>query len=97
MVKYTTKGIVDMMTRQEESSEFWMLTKGILQDSRVDIEEAAVIKRWLEEHRRGDEFERLIQKLNKFLGDGMIDRFESTDLIDSIGRVLAQLRTLKDD
>ena len=37
-----------MMTRKEESSEFWMLTKGILQDTRVDTDEALVIKRWLE-------------------------------------------------
>jgi len=29
--------------------------------------------------------------------DGYIDRFESKDIIDSIGRVLALLRTLKDD
>jgi len=86
-----------MMTRKEESSEFWMLTKGILQDSRVDTEEAAVVKRWLEEHKRGDEFDRLIGKLDKFLVDGYIDRFESKDVIDSIGRVLALLRTLKDD
>ena len=41
-----------MMTRKEESSEFWMLTKGILQDTRVDTDEALVIKRWLEEHQR---------------------------------------------
>lgn len=86
-----------MMTRKEESSEFWMLTKGILQDSRVDTEEAGVVKRWLEEHKRGDEFDRLIEKLDKFLTDGYIDRFESKDVIDSIGRVLALLRTLKDD
>jgi len=85
-----------MMTRQEESAEFWMLTKGILQDSRVDTEEAGVIKRWLEEHRRGDEFDRLIAKLDKFLQDGYIDRFESKEMIDSIGHVLAVLRTLKD-
>ena len=45
-----------MMTRKEESDEFWMLTKGILQDTRVDAEEALVVKRWLEEHQHnGDD------------------------------------------
>ena len=37
-------------TRKELSDEFWMLTKGILQDSSVDTDEARVLKRWLEEH-----------------------------------------------
>ena len=82
-----------MMTSKEMSSEFWMLTKGILQDSQVDFDEARVIKRWLEEHRVGDEFDRTIAKLDRFLTDGIIDRFESRELIDSIGNVLAQLRT----
>ena len=85
-----------MLTAKEMSAEFWMLTKGILQDSKVDTEEAAVIKRWLEEHRRGDEFARTIEKLEGFMRDGYIDRFESKSLIDSIGSVLATLRTLKD-
>ena len=85
-----------MLTAKEKSAEFWMLTKGILQDSKVDTEEAAVIKRWLEEHKVGDEFNRTIEKLDAFLKDGYIDRFESKNMIDSIGSVLATLRTLKD-
>ena len=35
-------------TKAELGSEFWMLTKGILQDGTVDTDEASVIKRWLE-------------------------------------------------
>ena len=82
-----------MMTRQEESREFWLLTEGILQDSRVDIDEAQVVKRWLEEHQRNNEFACPIEKLGKFLTDGIIDRFESRDIIDAIGSVLRILRT----
>ena len=82
-----------MMTRQEERDEFWMLTQGILQDSRIDTNEAKVIKRWLEEHRRGPEFDRTIAKLDRFLADKFIDRFESKDIIESIGMVLRILRT----
>ena len=81
-----------MMTIQELSAEFWMLTKGILQDSNVDTDEARVIKRWLEEHRTDDMFDRTIAKIDKFLKDGYIDRFESKGLIDSIGSILAALR-----
>jgi len=83
-----------MLTRQEQSSEFWMLTKGILQDSSVDTDEARVIKRWLEEHREGTEFDLVIAKLDKYLVDGYIDRFESKNLITSIGNILATLRRL---
>lgn len=79
-------------TKQEMGAEFWMLTKGILQDSTVDTDEAAVIKRWLEEHKTGTEFDRVIAKLDKFLTDGYIDRFESQELINSIGTVLRTLR-----
>lgn len=85
-----------MLNVKEKSAEFWMLTKGILQDSKVDTDEAAVIKRWLEEHKVGSEFDITIGKLDGFLKDGYIDRFESKNLIDSIGAVLATLRTLKD-
>ena len=85
-----------MLTAKEMSAEFWMLTKGILQDSKVDTDEAAVIKRWLEEHRKGDEFGRTIEKLDAFLKGGYIDRYESKNMIDSIGSVLATLRTIKD-
>ena len=81
-----------MMTRKEESNEFWMLTKGILQDTRVDAEEALVVKRWLEEHQRGSEFGHAIETLGKFLTDRYIDRFESKSLCDMIGGVLTMLR-----
>jgi len=79
-------------TKQELGAEFWMLTKGILQDSTVDTDEAAVLKRWLTEHKEGTEFDRVIAKLDKFLTDGYIDRFESQELINSIGTVLRTLR-----
>lgn len=81
-----------MMTRKDESNEFWMLTKGILQDARVDTEEALVVKRWLEEHQRDGEFDRAIEMLGKFLTDRYIDRFESKSLCDMIGDVLTRLR-----
>ena len=81
-----------MMTRKEESNEFWMLTKGILQDARVDTDEALVIKRWLEEHQREGEFTLAIAQLGKFLTDRYIDRFESKSLCDMIGSVLTALR-----
>ena len=80
-------------TKQELGAEFWMLTKGILQDSNVDTDEAAVIKRWLEEHREGAEFDLVIARLDKFLQDGYIDRFESKTLVDTIGTILRQLRS----
>lgn len=80
-------------TRSEEAAEFWMLTKGILQDSNVDTEEANVIKRWLDEHARGEEFRLTQDRLGKFLTDGYIDRFESKALIESIGSILRTLRT----
>lgn len=79
-------------TKAEMASEFWMLTKGILQDSNVDTDEALVVKRWLEEHKTGDEFDRVISRLDKFLVDGYIDRFESKDLINSLGNILRTLR-----
>lgn len=85
-----------MLTAKEKSAEFWMLTKGILQDSKVDTDEASVIKRWLEEHKVGAEFDLTISKLDRFLKDGYIDRFESKNLIDAIGSVLSTLRTIKD-
>ena len=82
-------------TRKELGAEFWMLTKGILQDATVDTDEAAVIKRWLEEHKEGSEFDLVISRLDKFLVDGYIDRFESKTLIDTIGSILRTLRGLK--
>jgi len=82
-------------TNSELGQEFWMLTKGILQDSTVDTDEACVLKRWLEEHRSGSEFDLVIAKLAKFLTDGYIDRFEAKELVNSIGTVLRTLRTMK--
>ena len=82
-------------SKAELGAEFWMLTKGILQDSTVDTDEAAVIKRWLEEHKEGPEFDLVISRLDKFLQDGYIDRFESKQLIDTIGSILRTLRGLK--
>ena len=79
-------------TNAELGEEFWMLTKGILQDSTVDTDEAKVIVRWLEEHKTGPEFDVIIQKLNKYLTDGYIDRFESQNLISTIGSILRLLR-----
>ena len=81
-----------MLTREEERAELWLLTKGILQDSVIDADEARVIKRWLEEHRRGDEFSMLIARLDSFLRDGYIDPRESSAIASSIGRTLADLR-----
>ena len=82
-------------TKAELGAEFWMLTKGILQDATVDTDEAAVVKRWLEEHKEGAEFDFVIGRLEKFLTDGYIDRFESKTLIDTIGGILRTLRGLK--
>ena len=82
-------------TKAELGAEFWMLTKGILQDATVDTDEAAVIKRWLEEHKQGAEFDLVIDRLAKFLTDSYIDRFESKTLIDTIGSILRTLRGLK--
>ena len=79
-------------SRQELGEEFWMLTKGILQDSSVDTDEARVLKRWLEEHKEGAEFDTIVAKLDKFLTDGYIDRFESKSLMDTIGSILRLLR-----
>ena len=79
-------------SKQELGEEFWMLTKGILQDSSVDTDEARVIKRWLEEHKDGTTFDVIIAKLDKYLTDGYIDRFESQNLISTIGSILRLLR-----
>lgn len=80
-----------MMTRKELHDEFWLLTRGVLQDSRVDTSEASVLKRWMEEHQRDGEFNRVIEKLAKFLADGYVDRFESAEIVDMLGRALTQL------
>lgn len=80
-----------MMTQKELHDEFWLLTKGILQDSRIETDEAHAVKRWLEEHQRGDEFAFTIEKLARFLDDGYIDRFESKELIESLAQTLRAL------
>lgn len=82
-------------SKQELGEEFWMLTKGILQDSSVDTDEARVIKRWLEEHKDGNAFDVIIAKLDKYLTDGYIDRFESQNLISTIGSILRLLRQVQ--
>ena len=81
-----------MMTREELSREMWQLTKGILADSRVDFEEALVMKRWLEEHQTGNEFASTIDKLATFVKDGYIDPSESRHLVDELGYILRDLR-----
>ena len=81
-----------MMTKQELHDEFWLLTKSVLEDSKIDADEARVIKRWLEEHRDGYSFDFIIEKLNGFLSDGYVDRFESQKIIDALGCVLRLLR-----
>lgn len=78
-----------MMTQHELHDEFWLLTKGVLQDSRIDAVEAKVVKRWLEEHQRGTEFNYVIGRLNLILEDGYVDRFESRGVIDALGHTLA--------
>ena len=80
-----------MMTRKELHDEFWLLTRGVLQDSKVDTDEAKVLKRWLEEHQRDGEFNALIEKLAGFLADGYVDRFESAEIISMFGMALSQL------
>lgn len=82
-----------MMTQQELHDEFWLLTKSVLQDSRIDTEEAKVLKRWLEEHAQGGFFDVASEKLGRFLADGYIDRHESAAMISTLGKVLAQLRS----
>lgn len=81
-----------MMTQQELHDELWMLTMSVLQDSRLDAKEARILKRWFEEHQTGNEFSLVIGKLDRFLADGYIDRFESKELIDALGHALASLR-----
>ena len=82
-----------MMTQKELHDEFWLLTLSVLQDSRITADEARVLKRWLEEHQREGEFDFVIKKFDRRLADGIIDRFESSEAISAIGRVLAQLNS----
>lgn len=81
-----------MMTKEELYQEFWLLTSGILQDLKVETVEAKVVKRWLEEHADAGDFSLVLKKLDRFLTDGYIDRYESQDLCTSIGTVLRILR-----
>lgn len=82
-----------MLTKEEMSKEFWLLTKGILQDTKIELDEARVIKRWLEEHPTGGDFTALLGKLDKSLADGWIDRFEGEQIATLIGDTLRILRT----
>jgi len=79
-------------TKQELGAELWMLTKGMLQDSRIDTDEARVIKRWLEEHKDGTAFDANIAILDRFLADGFIAPYESQQLVENLGHLLAVLR-----
>lgn len=81
-----------MMTPQQERDEFWMLTKGVLQDSKIDVEEARVVRCWLAEHNHGNAYDFAIAKLDERLKDGWVDRFESAAIIEAIGTVLGKLR-----
>lgn len=81
-------------TNKELANEFWMLTKGILQDSRVDTDEALVLKRWIEEHGLSDTFSLIVKRIDQFLADGFIDQFESKKLVDSFGTILSHLRNI---
>ena len=80
-----------MLTQKEKHDEFWLLTRSVLQDSQIDTEEARVLKRWLEEHQRDTEFSYVIRKLDRILADGYVDRFESKEVIDTLGHTLSQL------
>lgn len=80
-----------MLTKKEMHDEFWLLTKSILEDSRIDTDEAHVIKRWLEEHQTDGEFSFLIGKIDKFLADGYMDRWESTQVMDALGHTLRKM------
>lgn len=82
-----------MLTKEELREEFWLLTKGVLLDSQVDITEARVIKRWLDEHDDEGKFAFVRSKLEKFLEDKIIDRRESAAIAESLGRVLSMMRT----
>jgi len=80
-----------MMTQKELHDEFWLLTKSVLQDSRIRTEEARVLKRWLDEHQQNGEFDFVIAKLDRLLVDGAVDRFESGEAISAITSVLSLL------
>ena len=82
-------------TKEQDIAEFWMLTKGILQDGSVDTEEASVIRNWLKAHGKEEMCPLVIKKLDKFLQDGYIDRFEAAELTASIGSILRALREQK--
>ena len=80
-----------MMSKKELHAEFWLLTKSVLEDSRIDTDEAKVLKRWLEEHQQNGEFSFAIGKLTGILSDGYVDRFESQEIINALGHILSQL------
>ena len=79
-------------TKQELGAELWLLTKGVLQDSRIDADEARVLKRWMEEHLEGAARDANVAILDRFLADGFIAPYESQRLTENLGSVLATLR-----
>ena len=81
-----------MMTKEELGAEFWLLTRALLQDGRVDFDEARVVKRWLEEH-VPEEGAGMIARRDGFLADGYIDPRESARIAESLGVILRRLRT----
>ena len=87
--------IKTMMTKKELHGEFRLLTKSVLEDSRIDADEARVIKRWMEKRRAGDAFGFFIENPNGFLGDGRVGRWGSTKVIEALGSVLRQLRAFE--
>ena len=52
-----------------------------------------MLRRWLVEHQRETEFSHVIKKLDRILEDQYVDRFESKEIIDTLGHTLKLLRT----
>lgn len=80
-----------MMTQKELHDEFWLLTKGVLQDSRIDTAEARVLKRWFEEHQGFCRFDDEVAMLAEFISDGYVGRAEAPEVLNMISRILFQL------
>lgn len=80
-----------MMTQKELHDEFWLLTKSVLQDSRIDIDEARVLKRWFEEHQGFCRFDAETARLAEFISDGYVGRAEAPEILNMISRTLLRL------
>lgn len=67
-------------------AELKILSRGILADATVDVEEARVLRRWLHAHRvvEGD-FDFVIAQLDRFLEDGAVQAFESRAIAQMLG------------